>query len=317
MAMRHVALPGTNLSVSALGYGVAEFGTRIRGAEADRLLAQYLEAGGNLVDSAHCYAYWLQDGLGASESELGAAIRRLGLREELVVATKGGHPGAGEAYPQPEEFLSPEAIGACLDESLERLGMPSVDLYYLHRDDGRTPVDEVMDALNAEVARGHVRALGASNWSVERIAAANDYARRRGLRGFCCSQIQGSLAIPLWEDGPDPVTRYVTEETAAWHAASGIPIMAYSATSNGYFGAADAGPETFRSPANEARRERARTLARELGCTPTQLAVAWLLAGEAPTVALFSTGRADHLAEAMASVDVTLTQEQTRWLREG
>lgn len=317
MAMRHVALPGTDLSVSALGYGVAEFGTRIRGGDADRLLAQYVGAGGNLADSAHCYAYWLEDGLGASERELGAAIRRLGLREELVVATKGGHPGAGEAYPQPEEFLSPEAIGACLDESLERLGMPCVDLYYLHRDDGRTPVAEVMDALNAEVARGRVRALGASNWSVERIAAANDYASAKGLQGFCCSQIQGSLAIPSWEDGPDPVTRCVTEDTAAWHAASAIPIMAYSATSNGYFAAADAGPETFRSTDNEARRERVRTLAGEIGCTPTQLAVAWLLAQGVPTVALFSTSRTEHLAEVMASAEVTLTPEQAGWLREG
>jgi 1-deoxyxylulose-5-phosphate synthase len=317
MAMRHVALPGTDLNVSAIGYGVAEFGTRTRGADADHLLALYHESGGNLVDTAHCYAFWLEDGLGASERELGAAIRRLGIREDLVVATKGGHPGAGEAYPQPEAWLSPEAIGACLDESLERLGMPSVDLYYLHRDDGRTPVDEAMDALNVELAKGRVRALGASNWSVERIAAANEYARGRGLQGFCCSQIQGSLAIPVWEDGPDPVTRYITPETAAWHTASGIPIMAYSATSNGYFGVTDGGPETFRTAGNDVRRERTRALARELGCTPTQVAVAWLLAQEAPTVALFSTSRAEHLTEVMASLEVTLTREQARWLREG
>ncbi len=314
--MQRIALPGSDLEVSILGYGVALFGTAVRGDDADRLLGAYHAAGGTLVDTAHCYAYWVEGGLGASERELGAAIRRLGIRDELVVATKGGHPGAGQTYPQPEAFLSPEALAASLDESLARLGMDAVDLYYLHRDDGRTPVGEVIEALNAEIARGRVRALGASNWSTARIALANAYAAAHGVTGFCCSQAQWSLAEPDWQPGPDPVTRCVHEADAAWYAESGIPVVAYSATANGYF-AADGPVGPFTGERNAARRARTRQLAAELGCTATQLAVAWLLR-QAPTVApLFSTLRPRHMREAIAALEIPLSSAQARLLHDG
>jgi aryl-alcohol dehydrogenase-like predicted oxidoreductase len=90
-------------------------------------------------------------------------------------------------------------IASDIDDSLNRLGMDCIPLYYLHRDDGKTPCGEIIGALNRQIGRGRIRYLGASNWSVARIAEANAYAAQHGLQGFVASQIQGSLARPQGE----------------------------------------------------------------------------------------------------------------------
>src|ERR1043166_2480787 len=104
--MESYRLPHTDLEVSALCLGTGSFGTSIKDGEADRLVAAFLEAGGNFFDTAHCYAFWKPNGLGASERELAACLRRLGALEGTVIATKGGHPDQGEAYPRPVDFLT-------------------------------------------------------------------------------------------------------------------------------------------------------------------------------------------------------------------
>jgi aryl-alcohol dehydrogenase-like predicted oxidoreductase len=315
--MQRWVIPDTDLEVSALCLGVSGFGTSLRGAEADRLVADFMEAGGNFFDTAHCYAFWLENGLGASEREIGASLRRLGVMERAVVATKGGHPDMGPGYSRPADFLSERVLASDIEESLNRLGMETIPLYFLHRDDGRTPVGEIIERLNREIARGRLRYIAASNWSVERIAAANAYARERGLRGFVASQIQGSLATPNWSVTGDPTTRYITDVELAWHAASGIPIVAYSAAAGGYFADAARKSDLYDSPLNEARRRRAIALSAELRCTPGQIALAYLRHLPARIIPLFSTLRRDHLAEAVGSAEISRTPEQARWLRDG
>lgn len=315
--MKRHRIPNTDLEVSALCLGGGGIGARVSGAGLDRLVARYLDVGGNFFDTAHCYAFWEPAGAGCSEWELGACLRRLNAWDRVVVATKGGHPDMGEAYRRPDAYLSPEVIAADLDDSLQRLGRDRIDLYYLHRDDTRVPVDEVIDMLNREVARGRIRYLGASNWSVERIAAANEYVARRGLRGFVISQLQWSLAVPNWRPGADPTMRSVTGEIAAWHAGAGLPIAAYSATAGGYFAASPRGESLYDSPGNRARRERARTLAARHGCTPTQIALAYLLHQAPLTIPIFFTASRDHLEEALGAVSIPLSAEEVRLLREG
>lgn len=310
--MNRLLIPGTDLSVSPLCLGAGGFGTRLRGADVDRLLGAFLKAGGNFLDTAHCYAFWEPGGLGASERELGAALRRLGAGAEVVIGSKGGHPDHGPAYRRPPDFLSETVIARDIEESLERLGQERIDLYYLHRDDGRTPVAEILGILNREVERGRLRYLGASNWSVARVVEANEYAAEHGLRGFAVSQVQWSLARPTWSAGPDPTTRSVGAEEITWHAESGVPLVCYSATAGGYFGGRDRGG--YATPANRERRQRAQTLARQLGCTPTQVALAWLMHQPARAIPLFSTTRPEHLEEALGSLSVSLTPEQVRWV---
>ena len=137
------------------------------------------------------------------------------------------------------------------------------------------------------------------------MAEANAYAEGKGLRGFVVSQVQWSLSIPDWSPTADPTMRTVGAEEIAWHAETGIPIAAYSATGNGFF----AGPCKTDNPTNRARWERVRELSVTLDCTPTQIALAWLLHQKPAVLPVFSTANPDHLAEALAADRNTLDSD--------
>ena len=315
--MRQWRLTGTDLDVSELCFGMGGFGTRVRGDATDRLVSTYLEAGGNFFDTAHCYLFWEENGDGASERELGACLRRLGVRDQVIVATKGGHPDGGPAYRRPDDYLSERMLTSDIDESLERLGDARIDLYYLHRDDPRMPVAEILGILNREIQRGRIRQIGCSNWSVQRIAEANVYASTHSMQGFVVSSVMCSLADPEWKIGPEPTMRYVTSDEETWHTETQMPIVAYSATGTGYFARIPDATKTPSNPDNEARRERAQALSVQMGCTPTQVAVAWLLHQPYPIIPLFGTTKPAHLSEILAATDLKLTPEQVHWLRHG
>ncbi|RZA06491.1 MAG: aldo/keto reductase, partial [Proteobacteria bacterium] len=129
------------------------------------LYDDFFERGGNCFDTAHIY-----EG-GTGEKVLGHWLRTRGVRDDVVVIGKGAHT----------PHCNPAAIGRQLTESLERLGLDAVDIYMMHRDNPAVPVGEFVEALNQEVQAGRARAFGGSNWSIERVAAGNAYAKEKGL----------------------------------------------------------------------------------------------------------------------------------------
>jgi len=304
--VQSLTLPYTDIEVSRFCLGAGAFGTGVTGDAADRLLAAFVEAGGNFFDTAHCYAFWAPGGLGASERELGASLRRIGAWDRAVVATKGGHPDGGPDYRRPADFLAESIVNADIEDSLDRLGTGRIDLFYLHRDDGTTPVADIIEMLNRQIERGRVRAIGASNWSVARMAEANAYAAGKRLQGFVVSQVQWSLSVPDWHATEDPTMRSAGAEEIAWHVQTGLPIAAYSATGNGFF-AKECGPKA--SEVNRDRWNRVKSLSAEIGCTPAQLAVAWLLHQKPTVLPVFSTGSQAHLAEVLGADSVALDSQ--------
>ena len=168
-----------------LAYGAGGLGTALKGDAAVRHVAAYLDAGGDVFDTAHVYACWEPGGVGASERELGRILKQLGVLEKVTVMTKGGHPHFDENYSRPERFLAPEILLQDIAESCERLGVDFLPVYFLHRDDGVTPLAEILEPLQ-DLRLGH---LGASNWSVARIREADAVAQKRGGKGFSVSQI--------------------------------------------------------------------------------------------------------------------------------
>ena len=302
--------------MSALCYGAGPFGPAAREEETDRLYETFREAGGNFFDTAHCYSFWIEGGLGANERNLGRCIRRHGDEGKVVIVTKGGHPDGGPAYQRPASYLAPEVLASDIAESLDRLGVASIDLYLLHRDDSRVPVGEIMDSLNAEIARGRIRFLGASNWSVARIARANEYAAAHGLQGFAVSQVQWNLARPnATPAASDLDMRFLTDEDAAWHGESGLAVMAYSSTAGGYFATGgESGKKSFDNPASRVRLEKARLLAGRLNRTVNQVALAYLLCQDFPVFPILGTKDPGHLMDAMGAADVELDPDEIRRL---
>jgi len=134
--VQSLILPHSNVTVSRFCLGAGAFGTSITGDKADRLLAAYVEAGGTFFDTAHCYAFWVPNGLGASERDLAASLKRIGAWDAAVIGTKGGHPDCGPDYRRPADFLSESVLHSDIEDSLDRLQTSRLDLFYLHRDDG-------------------------------------------------------------------------------------------------------------------------------------------------------------------------------------
>lgn len=307
----------TDLHVSRLCLGCADMGTRLRGDDAVALLSTYIGVGGTFLDTAHCYAFWVDGGHGASEREVGRVVRQLGIRDQVVIATKGGHPDGGPAYRRSEAFLAPNVLQDDVAASLHRLGLEQIDLYYLHRDDGKTPVGEIMDVLNGEIDAGRIRYLGASNWSVERITEANRWAEANGKAGFVISQVQMSLAQTNNTPGNDPTWRGVGADEARFHTETQLPVAAFSATANGYFARRDSANALNDNAVSRERRDRAEQLGKTLGATPTQVALAYLLHQPFPVFPVFSTTQHEHLQELLAADTLMLSPEQGRFLSDG
>jgi aryl-alcohol dehydrogenase-like predicted oxidoreductase len=156
----------TELEVFPLCLGGNVFGWTADAETSFAVLDAYMDGGGNFVDTADSYSEWA-DGNGGGESEeiIGRWLARRGRRDDVVIATK-----VGQAPTRPG--LAPANIRAAADESLRRLGVDHIDLYYAHEDDPETPLEDTLATFEELVTAGKVRVVGASNYSAPRLAEA-------------------------------------------------------------------------------------------------------------------------------------------------
>jgi len=301
--MRTISVAGISTPLSRLCLGTGSFGSAIPTAQSFALLDAYAAAAGTVLDTAHVYAAWLPNGTGASERTIGAWLKSRGMERTMVVATKGGHPQL--ATPDIGR-LRPEDLQRDLGESLERLQLPSVDLYWLHRDGPSVPVAEILSVL-AELQRGgRIRAAGASNWSTARLAEAGVVAAQRQWPGFVGSQIGWSLAAPVVERIPPGGMRFMDAATERWHRASGMPVHAYSSQANGYF-TKDVPPALYDSPANRRRKSQAEHLATRHGTTANAIALSWLLDHPCAGTAIVGSRTVEQLTDSIAAERLQLS----------
>jgi len=310
--MLYGTIPGLGRPVSRLVLGSMVF--RLEPPEAWArtcdLLDQFAALGGNAVDTAHIY------GRGESERALGRWLAQRGNRDQMVIITKGAHPA-----PDWTPRLTPAAIAADLAESLERLGT-TIDLYLLHRDDPAMPVGPIVECLNEHLAAGRIRAMGASNWTPERIQEANEYAAARGLAGFAASSPNLALAVPNKPHWPGTVSIAGDRAALAWYRARQFPVLAWSSQAGGFFSGrfspdrpeAPRMVQVYDSPGNWERLRRARELAAARGCTPVQVALAWVLHQPFPIFALIGPHSVAELQDSAGALAVHLTPEETAWL---
>lgn len=307
---------GRPLSVIALGTATRVF-TPETFSRAAALLDTFLDAGGNLIDTAHIY------NLGASEKTLGRWLKASGKREQIVLVTKGCHPTIDPNNILGKPWLprvTPEALRADLSESLERLQTDYIDLYLLHRDDESVPVGPLIQALNTEQARGRIRAFGASNWHTARIAEANAYAAQHDLNGFVISSSQFGLVQPPRTRFPGSVALSETER--AWHTANHFPLLAWSSLGAGFVARIAQGQGTrdnpdadaFSSDENSARVHRAQALAARKGATPIQIALAYAVSQDFPLSAVVGSTTVANLQQLLAAVEMSLDAEDSTFL---
>lgn len=230
--MRMYHIPETNLTVSYLSLGAGEFGGSITQKDAFYIMDTFCEAGGNLIDTAHIYCDWIEATKSESEKIIGRWLKASPYKNKVIISTKGAHPPLDDMH---KSRLSSAEICTDCDESLDFLGIDSIPLYWLHRDDVTKNVGEIIETLNALKKAGKVQYFGASNWYYHRIEEANQYAQKHNLQGFCASQIQWSLAnIDGASRGDDTLVVMDSQEKKAY-LESQMTVMAYSSQAKGYF----------------------------------------------------------------------------------
>ncbi|WP_369801006.1 aldo/keto reductase [Nocardiopsis sp. NRRL B-16309] len=264
--------------------------------EALRALRHAVEIGVDLLDTADAY------GDGHNEELVGEAVRHR--RDDVVLATKFGLRGA----PGSRSLVidtSPEWVVAACEGSLRRLGVDTVDLYYVHRRDPRVPVEETVSAMAGLVAAGKVRWLGMSEVSPETLRAAH------AVHPITAVQVEYSL-----------FTRDVAEGEL-WDTCRelGVALIAYSPIGRGLLSGSYVSDEGDQRrslprfseenlPSNLALAQAVRQVAADIGCTPAQAALAWVLAQGEDVVAIPGTRSVAHLVDNAAARDISLTPDQ-------
>jgi aryl-alcohol dehydrogenase-like predicted oxidoreductase len=323
--VRYIEIAHSPLPLSVLCLGTASYGSAIPCADAFRMMDAFVEQGGNVFDTAHVYARWLPNGEGSSERTIGAWIKANDCRQDVVVGTKGCTLNL-ETRERPD--LTPEQITRELSESLDRLQTDYVDIYWLHRDNPAVPVADVLDALAPHVMAGHIRALGASNWTWTRLREAADCARSRGIQGFSASQISWSLAAGTGRPPGDPTTVSMDDETHAYHLASGLSAIPFSAQAGGFFAGkgralhdryGDSPPETAPgvrhfSPENVRRVECSEQLARQYGVSPNSIALAYLTSQPFPVSAIIGPRTVEQVVSSCEAADLRLSRQDLAFL---
>lgn len=307
--MRYADIPGVG-SCSQLVLGTMAY-TPDNQAQANALLDAFLAIGGNAIDTAHNYG---GEWVGRSERAIGSWLQERGTRDRVVIVDKGAHPD--EHGPR----VNAKCIAADLNDSLQRLQVEVIDLYLLHRDDPAVPVGPIVEALNDHIRAGRVRAIGASNWTHQRIEEANAYARAHGLQPFVASSTNLSLARAAGARWPGCIS--LDEEGRAWHRRTQFPLLSWSSQAAGFFTGRFApgrftDPDLARvydHPDNWERLRRARELAERKGADATQVALAYVLHQPFPTFALIGPLTLEEFRASTDIEGVTLTEDEVRWL---
>jgi aryl-alcohol dehydrogenase-like predicted oxidoreductase len=286
--------------------GMSEFYGPGDDAESIATIHAALDAGINLLDTADVY------GPHTNEVLVGRAIR--GRRSEVVLATKFGIVRDPAQPTRRGVSGKPEYVRASCEASLKRLGVEMIDLYYQHRVDPATPIEETVGAMSELVRAGKVRYLGLSEAGPETLR------RAQKVHPITALQSEYSLWSRDVEDGPLPACREL-----------GIGFVAYSPLGRGFLTGQikrfeDLAPDDWRrgSPRfqgenfgkNLALLRQVEQLAAERKCTPSQLALAWVLARGKDVVPIFGTKRRKYLVENLAALQVPLPDQDLRRLDE-
>ena len=302
--MKKRKLGDSGLEVSPLAFGGNVFGWTADETMSFRLLDAFVAEGFNLIDTADVYARWVQ-GLEGGESEtiIGKWLKRSSKRQSVIIATK-----VGKEMGPDQKGLSRSYIFQAVEESLRRLQTDYIDLYQSHEDDTQTPLEETLDAFDRLIQDGKVRAIGASNFSAKRLAEALQVSEQYGYPRYQSLQPLFNLYDRAdYEKDLEPLCRE-----------KGLAVISYFSLASGFL------TGKYRSEADLADRARADIVKKYLNergyrilealgrvaqihnVTPTQAALAWLIAQSTITAPIASATNLEQLNQLIQATTLEL-----------
>jgi len=312
--MEYTTLGDTGMTVSRICLGCMGFGGSGGGEtfdwtvdepEATDVIDRALELGINFFDTANVYSR------GESEEILGNTLSEYD-RDEQVVATKVN--GQMRDDDPNSQGLSRKAIEQELDNSLERLGMETIDLYQIHRWDYDTRIEETLRALNDAVRRGKTRYVGASSMWAHQFAAALHASDSLGAEQFVTMQNHYNLVYREEEREMDPLCRTENVALVPWSPlAAGYLTQPHDGIDTNRAGMMS--PRRYDSPQSRAINERVRELADEEGVSMAQIGLAWLLHKDV-AAPIYGTTSIEHLEDAVEAVEISLSDSDLDYLEE-
>jgi len=328
--MEKVILGNTGESVSSICLGAMLMGSLTDQKASFEMLDRFLEAGGNFIDTANCYAWWTGRHATGDESEtlLGRWMKLRGNRERVFLATKAGArlksvPAMRNAEGEivwdrllgEYEYLSPAVIRKGIEGSLRRLQTEVIDLYYTHIDDRSTPLEDTLEVLDRLVREGKIRHLGCSNhrtWRMERSRAVSTV---RGWKPYAAIQQEYSYLRPkpgtdfgIGVHADDELMDYLREN-------EDVTLLAYSPLLKGIYDDRKKRESSYNwhiydTEDTRVRLETLSSLARELGVSNSQLVLAWLRHHRPKVIPILGARTLEQFEQCMQSLAIRLTDEQ-------
>ena len=312
--MKKRKLGNSGLEVAPLAFGGNVFGWTVDEPTAFKLLDRFVSSGFNLIDTADVYSKWAPGNKGGeSETILGNWLRRSGNRKKVAIATKVGSEMAPGS-----KGLSRAYIVRAVEDSLKRLQTDYIDLYQSHIDDAETPLEETLEAYAQLVKQGKVRAIGASNYSAERLAQALEVSQQHGYPSYQSLQPEYNLYDRAsYETKLEPICQK--------HALGVIP---YFSLASGFL------TGKYRSEGDVSKSARAKfvkkylnergfrilqaldQVAGRLHSTPAQVSLAWLLARPSITAPIASATSLDQLRDLIEATELELDRSAIELLNQ-
>ena len=312
--MKTRKLGGSGLEVSPICLGGNVFGWTADEPASFAILDAFVDAGFNFVDTADVYSRWVPGHHGGeSETVLGNWFQRSGNRKKVILATKVGIELAPD-----KKGLSKSYILREVEDSLQRLQTDYIDLYQSHKDDESVPLEETLEAYDQLIKQGKVRAIGASNYSAERLAEALKVGKQQGLPRYECLQPHYNLyERAAYEKDLEPLC-----------LKEGIGVIPYFALASGFL------TGKYRSESDLSKGPRGQMVkkylephgfrilaaldevAAQLHSTPGKVAIAWLIARPSITAPIASATSVEQLKELVDAANLQLDADSIQTLNE-
>jgi aryl-alcohol dehydrogenase-like predicted oxidoreductase len=314
--MKYTLLGRTGVTVSRICLGCMSYGSPawrpwvLDEAAAKPFFQRAVECGINFFDTADMYS------LGASEEVTGRALKEFARLDECVVATKVFNPMSDR--PNMAGLSRKHVVQGC-EASLRRLGMETIDLYQVHRFDPNTPVDEMLSGLDLLVRQGKVRYIGASSTAAWRFALALSASERRGWARFVTMQNHYNLLYREEEREMIPLCEAEGVATLPWSPLArgllaGSRKSPTDATATRRAESDDFARKLYDQPGDQDVIDAVRSVAQARGIPPARVALAWILSKPTVAAPIIGATKMLHLDDAVAALDVQLTDQETRQL---